>query len=220
MRLLVWNVKGFLGAPLDKVRSVTARYSPDIVCLQEVWDPFTHAYLATGWSTAKWATTRWWWPWFQTPTGLSFLARERWRQKVWRFGAAEQTSFDDKANFLIVRGAQVLTRKGLTLIHTHMNAGGKKGNFSARKFEVAEIIRKARRIEGPLVIVGDLNLRPTKRDEDQELLVHLRRSLGIQHLVTGPTELDYVLARGIKLTGAMVSGHRASDHDPLLVEIG
>lgn len=106
----------------------------------------------------------------------------------------------------------------LTVFNTHLSA-----HPGPRRAQVRYILRVLARVRGPLILLGDLNARPSA-PEIRLLRARLTDVAQAAHL-TRPTvhaaRIDYVFAsRGIHVLSARVpSGPRVSDHRPLVARL-
>jgi len=216
--LLVWNVHGlpcrFLtgGANPAYVAQYLeyAALDYDILFAQEVWTNGMKKVLHTRdyqhWAKSAGLLT-------VTP---SYLVN---RVKHYSF---ERTSFS-KFDFLASKGFNILTvrtrKHNVLFINTHLDSGRDADSELVRLTQVERIINYTKEHYGPIVIVGDLNLKIDKSKQDQRTLNRLTSKLNLRVAVRN--KLDYILIsknlppiRNIK-----VLPKGPSDHQPILIKL-
>jgi len=110
-----------------------------------------------------------------------------------------------------------LGEKTISVLCTHLSVHSRK----ERLRQIGKLEGIIKRIEGSLILLGDLNASP-----DSEEILRLRKilidpSLG-KGLVTKPNEkrqVDYILVRDLKVDEIKVLKSDASDHLPLLAKL-
>jgi endonuclease/exonuclease/phosphatase family metal-dependent hydrolase len=103
----------------------------------------------------------------------------------------------------------------LTIVTTHLQ----NEEHEARR-QLEWLLARLRAVEGPCVLLGDLNLRPHD-------IADLIPAAGFVHSGGGPTEpshapvqqIDHIVVRGLTVDEVWVGGALVSDHLPLLAEL-
>jgi endonuclease/exonuclease/phosphatase family metal-dependent hydrolase len=115
------------------------------------------------------------------------------------------------------RGVIVARRGDVAVLATHLST-----HAASQRVQNAALAAMVRAIEGPVVVLGDLNQRPRRlRALAKEHLDGPRgRRLRTYPAARPRVQLDHVLAgRGAVVTRAWTIPSRASDHLPLVAEI-
>jgi endonuclease/exonuclease/phosphatase family metal-dependent hydrolase len=129
-----------------------------------------------------------------------------------------------KWDFLSSKGFQTFTAMvaedtEVMFINTHLDSGKDRDSLAARLTQIAHIVEVASEFEGPIVLVGDLNLN-VNREGDSYLLGKLMDDLDLTIAVKD--RFDYILvSRGIYVLGTEVilKEVNPSDHAALLVTL-
>jgi|SRR3990167_7646442 len=108
-------------------------------------------------------------------------------------------------------------KSSIWVLVTHLSVHSQE----QRLRQVNKIINVIEDLSGPLILMGDLNSNPASEELERlgEVLADLSNN---KVLITKPVEakqIDYVLARGLKVENVRVIKSDASDHYPVLAEI-
>lgn len=113
------------------------------------------------------------------------------------------------------RGAITAHWRGLDVVCTHLSTSAR-----TRRIQTAALAALADGLEGPVVALGDLN--QAARSLAPLLDAGFRGAFGHRTLpkVRLRRQIDHILVRGVRLERSWVVQTNASDHLPLVAEIG
>lgn len=214
--ILVWNIHGlplpFLtgGASPSAVERHIETLDYDVLMAQEVWTKGAYKAL----KRASWPFH------FANRMNRAGLAMTfeggingYWEGKFdWR-----HTSLS-RLDFLARKGFQAVESNGVLFINTHLDAGDDMRSKEVRVFQMELIIEMISKHAGPVVLAGDLNLKPSYSHKDRATLFDLTNRTGLTVVLNNGA--DYVLVRDVGIQqDAKLLDAGPSDHKPMLVTI-
>lgn len=209
LSILVWNVHGIpmIGPKPADVAEFIFQHRADITMLQEVWTKrmarhvtpqfdFSEQYLDGG-----------------LVTNVKYNQPEIIHSSELRF---KHTAWS-KLDWLVNKGATFTVNSDFIMfINTHLDSGRDNHSTVVRAQQLDEILRVINKHNGPVVMVGDLNLKPSKYKEDAMVLDSFLKASGLRVALAGREEKDYILLKGdIHLKSPVSYFNMISDHDAL-----
>ncbi|MDD9900901.1 MAG: hypothetical protein OXT65_07975 [Alphaproteobacteria bacterium] len=109
------------------------------------------------------------------------------------------------------KGYQITERNGMHIVNTHMDAGGSDGDQRARAKQLKKLA--AALPAGPLVVVGDFNVKDSRPSDKKAFRAFLKKTGLKIDLQNG---VDFILSRDIDVTDKkIIPAGRLTDHDAL-----
>lgn len=213
LSLLLWNTHGipWIGSNPYKVAEFALAHPADISMYQEVWTSRRARLLtATSGFTANWI-----------PAGLVTSVSQAARVPVM---ASSEIKFKDttwsQSDWLVRKGAIFMINEDFIMfINTHLDAGRDIESAIVRAKQLDQILKEISKYTGPVVLAGDLNLKP-KEPLDLRVLEDFCTIGGFKVAAQGSNGKDFILTRGeVEVKNVIEHKNNVSDHSALTATI-
>jgi endonuclease/exonuclease/phosphatase (EEP) superfamily protein YafD len=211
MSLFVWNVHGvpLIGSSPTQVAAQVRGLDYDINLLQEVWTKSRAELLSPPKSVAVKLIGSGLVSTFKTTTPNILATYDI------RFKETTLSRYD----WLVRKGATfVVNTDWVLFVNTHLDAGRDLESVVVRAKQLDHIADELKKHHGPVVMVGDLNLKLDYR-EDAEVLIAFLNHTGLV-VAAGGDGPDFILTRGaVTVTDVRRVDNPISDHKAIQAKI-
>jgi len=212
LSILVWNTHGLplIGSDPYKVSDFARRQSADISMYQEVWTA-RRAKLLT---PPNGFTSRW------TSAGLVTSARYSNPMIISSYEVKFKDTTWSKMDWLVKKGALFTVNDDFVMfVNTHLDAGRDEESIIVRALQLDQILTEVKKHTGPVVLAGDLNLKP-KELMDGLLLAAFCKNGNFVVSAQGSNGKDFILTRGdVTIKHVVEHKNDISDHFALTATV-
>lgn len=216
LRVMTWNAYKAKGENFAD-DAVSLQSQADIFCMQECSDSYAMLkFLEREKAGVLWHMAVCFWGPKHVATGPA----------TGSYAAADKVSYelsDDREPFIQTPKAMVMTHYkwgglGLLVINIH---GLMFTNTDKWKRQLEQAASQISAHKGPVIFIGDFNVRNNKRDKALREFAFVHRMTHINELEDlGARRYDRVLTRGVNVTSVKVlKGYKSSNHLPIVIEI-
>jgi len=212
LSILVWNTHGvpLIGSNPKEVAEFVAQQNTDIAFLQEVWTERRALMLRP----ENGYVLRW------VGAGLVTVVRYDEPSCVGSYEVRFKDTTWSRMDWLVKKGAVFSINEDFVMfVNTHLDAGRDEESIIVRARQLDQLLAEIKRHNGPVVLVGDLNLKP-QEPLDGQVLAAFYRNGEFTVAAQGSNGKDFILTRGdVSVKNVVEHKNKISDHFALTATV-
>lgn len=207
---------------IPKIAKVLNDLSPDVITLQEIdlgsrrngkFNQITEISKLTGLKNNYFAVEKDWLGYFKD--GNAILSKYNFQE----VNSKDLPYKMEKRNYILSK--LKIKNKQIIIIATHLSAH--KYNQKERMEQVKELCKIINKIKGPLVLIGDLNCKPTSKE-----FLYLKNNSNLEPIINNPTYPSFnpqkifdqiMITSKINVKSVKVINTKNSDHFPIFAHL-